>query len=97
MHLLPEFLLHKFKSHINETLKARPVKGCIPDQIFYPHPHFFPIFCLNLRKKGIENPAKTHPFYKPAEGYAQSLEFDDFFLVFRLSVNSDLILKNLKI
>jgi hypothetical protein len=42
---------------------TRLVKGCIPDRIF--HPHFLPIFGLNLRKKGMENPRKSHPFYKP--------------------------------
>ena len=38
----------------------------IPDRISYPHSHFPPIFYLNLRKKGMENPRKSHPFYKPA-------------------------------
>ena len=27
---------------------------------------FVPIFYLNLRKTGMENPRKSHPFYKPA-------------------------------
>jgi hypothetical protein len=40
----------------------------IPDKIFYPHPHFLPIFCLNLRKKGMDNPRKSHPFYNPGLG-----------------------------
>jgi hypothetical protein len=43
----------------------RVVNGIIPDRIFYPHPHFLPSFCLNLRKKGMENPRKSHPFYNP--------------------------------
>ena len=30
---------------------SRLVKRCIADHIFYPHYHFYPIFCLNLRKK----------------------------------------------
>ena len=42
---------------------TRVVKGMIPDRISYPH--FFPIFCLDLRKRGMENPRKSHPFYKP--------------------------------
>jgi hypothetical protein len=46
------------------TLVTRVVKGCIPDRIFYPH--FFPIFCFNLRKKGMKNTRKIHSFYKPA-------------------------------
>jgi hypothetical protein len=47
---------------------VRVVKGIIPDRIFYPHPHFLPIFCLNLRKKVMENPRKSHPFYNPEWG-----------------------------
>jgi hypothetical protein len=48
-------------------VKIRVVKRIIPDRIFYPHPHFLPVFCLNLRKKGMENPSKSHPFYNPGE------------------------------
>jgi hypothetical protein len=47
---------------------GRIVKGIIPDRIVYPHRHFLPIFCLNPRKKGMENPRKSHPFYNPAGG-----------------------------
>jgi hypothetical protein len=50
----------------------RVVKGIIPDRIFYPHPHFLPIFCLNLRRKGMENPRKIHPFYNPAPDSSRS-------------------------
>ena len=38
------------------------VKGCIPDRIFYPYPYSSPFFCLHIRKKGMENPRKTHAF-----------------------------------
>ena len=56
-----------FQTLVN-TITVRVVKGIIPDQIFYPHPHFLPIFCLNLRKKVMENPRKSHPFYNPEWG-----------------------------
>jgi hypothetical protein len=49
----------------NPSLQIRVVKRIIPDQIFYLHLHFLPIFCSNLRKKEIENPRKSHPFYNP--------------------------------
>jgi hypothetical protein len=41
---------------------TRVVKGIIPDRIVYPHPHYLPIFCLNLRKKGWKTHAKAIPF-----------------------------------
>ena len=44
---------------------GRVVKGMIPERISYLHPHFCPILCLNLRKKGMENPRKSHLLYKP--------------------------------
>ena len=48
-----------------QKVPTRVVKRMIPDQIFNPHPHFLPFFCLNLRKKGMENPRKSHLFYNP--------------------------------
>jgi hypothetical protein len=59
-----EFLSTPVKIVWIDIIVSRVVKGMIPDRISYPHPHYFPIFCLNLRKKGIENPRKNHPFYK---------------------------------
>jgi hypothetical protein len=60
---LPNFFgdIGKF-GDIEPEILARVVKEIIPDQIFYPNPLFLPIFCLNLRKKGMENPRKSHPF-----------------------------------
>jgi hypothetical protein len=55
---------YPLKNKLNR-FNVRVVEGMIPDQISYPHLHFFPIFCFNLRKKGMENPSKSHPFYKP--------------------------------
>jgi hypothetical protein len=48
-------------------VSTRVVKGMIPDRTSYSHPQFFPIFSLNLRKKGMENQRKSHLFYKPGQ------------------------------
>jgi hypothetical protein len=45
-----------------ELHKIRVEKGIIPDQIFYPHPHFL----LKPTQKEDKNPRKSHPFYNPA-------------------------------
>ena len=49
---------------------------------------FSPIFFLNLRKKGIENPRKTHPFHKPCCDKAKidSFCFSIYFLWYKGSV-----------
>jgi hypothetical protein len=50
-------ILFYFYKKIKKTVLqgGRVVKRMIPDHISYPHPHFFPDFCLNLRKKGMKN------------------------------------------